>query len=278
MNRIAVVSLLALTPALVQADSVFLKGGGEIKGEIVERSADAVVLEVGPGRVSVAMRNVARIVSSTSDVGLYNARAAALAPRDLHGWLDLAAWAQASDLATQAREAYRRVLAVDPRNAAAHIGLGDVQVGDRWMSLAAANRARGLVELEGVWMTPEEQEARFAERAAAAQERQALREADARVREADARAREAEARASAAEADARQPSDGGIPYPGIYGPSYGPVYGPYGSGRHYRNRYPHQSVPPTRPIVVEPVPVHREPPPSTSSRRPPAAPLPAEKN
>ena len=47
MNRKAAVALLALSPALAHADSVFLKGGGEIKGEVVERRADAIVMEVG---------------------------------------------------------------------------------------------------------------------------------------------------------------------------------------------------------------------------------------
>ena len=65
MNRIAVISLLALAPSLAHADSVFLKNGGEVKGEVVEQRADAVVLEVGPGRITIPMRNVARIVSST---------------------------------------------------------------------------------------------------------------------------------------------------------------------------------------------------------------------
>jgi hypothetical protein len=267
MNRIAVVTLLALSPSLVCADSVFLKGGGEIKGEVVEQRADAVVLEVGPGRVTLPMKNVVRIVSSTTDLGLYHARAAALAARDIAGWLSLAAWAQRHDLATQAREAYERVLAVDPMNADAHLALGHVRMDGAWLSGADANRARGLVEFEGTWMSPEERQLRFEERAEAAQERQASREADARVREAEARAREATARAEAAEADARQAQmgqgvDGGIPYPWAYGPGYGPIVpGPYnpfpvvvgprprpgsGHGRGHAHRPP-RSTPPDPP-------------------------------
>jgi hypothetical protein len=233
MNRIAVISLLALSPSLSHADSVFLKDGGEVKGEVVEQRADAVVLEVGPGRITLPMRSVARIVSNPTDLGLYHTRAAALAARDVAGWLRLAAWAQSRDLATQAREAYERVLAVDPLNADAHLALGHVRMGDRWLSAADANRARGLVEFEGTWMSPEERQLRLEEQAAMAQERQAIREADARAREADARVREAEARARAAEADARmaeQPAgSSGIPYPYVFGGGgYGPaVPGPY---------------------------------------------------
>lgn len=232
MNRIAAVSLLVLAPSLAGADSVFLKSGGEIKGEVVEQRADAVVMEVGPGRVTVPMKNVARIVSSTTDLGVYHARAAALPSRDVAGWLTLAAWAQRRNLATQAREAYEHVLDVDPMNADANLALGNVRMADRWLSGAEANRARGLVEFEGTWMTPQERQMRFEERAAADQERMATREGEARAREAEARAREASARADAAEADLRasaeQPSEG-IPLGYGYGyGGYGPIIpGPY---------------------------------------------------
>jgi len=181
MNRIAAVSLLVLAPSLAGADSVFLKSGGEIKGEVVEQRADAVVMEVGPGRVTVPMKNVARIVSSTTDLGVYHARAAALARGDVAGWLSLAAWAQRRNLATQAREAYEHVLDVDPMNADANLALGHVRMADGWLSGAEANRARGLVEFEGMWMTPQERQMRFEERAAADQERMAAREGEARA-------------------------------------------------------------------------------------------------
>src|SRR5690348_16022218 len=120
MKRMAAVSVLILAPALAQADSVFLKRGGEIKGEVIERRADSVVIEVGPGRVTLPMASVDHIVSSHTDIGAFRARAATLAARDVAGWLDLAAWAQGHDLATFAREAYEHVLSVDPLNATAH--------------------------------------------------------------------------------------------------------------------------------------------------------------
>ncbi|HEY8151946.1 MAG TPA: hypothetical protein VIK51_23775 [Vicinamibacteria bacterium] len=272
MKRIAVISLLALSPSLAHADSVFLKDGGEIKGEVVEQRADAVVLEVGPGRITLPMRSVARVVSNPTDLGLYHTRAATLSARDVAGWLRLAAWAQSRELATQARAAYEYVLTVDPLNAEAHLALGHVRMGDRWLSAADASRARGLVEFEGTWMSPEERQLRLEERAVAAQESRAVREADARAREAEARAREATARAEAAEADARQaqmqPADGGgIPYPWVFGPGYGPVVpGPYNpfpvlvtprprSGMGHGPRPPStRPEPPPRPRSEEPGP------------------------
>jgi hypothetical protein len=181
------------------------------------------------------------------------------------GWLRLATWAQSRELATQAREAYERVLAADPLNADAHLALGHVRMGERWLSAADANRARGLVEFEGTWMSPEERQLRMAEQAAMAQDRQAIREADARAREAEARAREAAARADAAEADARQArttqADGGIPYPYAFG-GYGPVIpGPY-------NPFPGVVTPRPRSGMAHGH-DHRPPPPSRPPDPPP---------
>jgi hypothetical protein len=265
MKRFAAVFLLALAPALAHADSVFLKSGGEIKGEIVERRADAVVIEVGPGRLTLPLSAIARIESNTTDIGVYRSRAAALAALDVRGWLNLAAWAQARDLATLAREAYLHVLAIDPANAAAHLGIGDVQMADRWLSPADANRARGLVEFEGTWMTPEERQARIEERVVMAQERQAERAAEAQAREADARVREAEARARAAETEARMASEpsSGIPYPYVFGGGgYGPgAYGPYNPFPpvHMNHRRDTQPIQPVRPPAQVPPPVRINP-------------------
>jgi hypothetical protein len=255
MNRIAVVSLLVLAPALSSADSVFLKNGGEIKGEIVEQREDAIVMEVGPGRLTVPRRNVARVVRSTTDLGVFNARAVALSPGDVEGWLDLAFWAQSRDLGTQAREAFAHVLAIDPRNRAAHLGLGHVLIGDRWLERDDANRARGLVEFQGTWMTPDERRELIDEQRADAEERRIIREAESRAREAEARVREAEARARTAEAEARvadQPVvTSGIPYPYVFGP------GPY------------DPFPP--PIITPPVAPPPPPPPAVRPVRTPRA-------
>ncbi len=264
MNRIAVISLLALSPSLAHADSVFLKGGGQINGEVVEQRADAVVVEVGPGRITLPMRSVARVVSNRTDLGLYHTRAAALAARDVAGWLSLAAWAHSRELATQAREAYERVLAVDPLNADAHLALGHVRMG-------------GLVEFEGTWMSPDERQMRVAEQAAMAQERQAIREADARAREAEARAREAAARADAAEADARQArtaqaGEGGIPYPWVFGPSYGTgIPGPFNPFPVVVTPHPRSGLgqghrPPSTRSTEAPLRVRPEPPPAPPTR------------
>ena len=222
--------LLATAPAL--GDEIYLKGGGRVSGRIVERTATRVAIETGPGRVTLPLTRVERIVEGRSTIEAFAEQAADLAAGDVAGWADLARWAEQRDLLTQARFAWQRVLATDPGHPEANAGLGRVPVDGEWMSSDDAHRARGYVSYEGRWLTPGEHEAAVRERQADAATALLQREANLRAQEAEARVREAEALAREAEAGAEQAS-GGIPLGygyGGFGGYAGYGYGGYGNG------------------------------------------------
>jgi tetratricopeptide (TPR) repeat protein len=230
----ALLLLLASLPAFLRADDVFLKGGGKVSGRIVKRTATSVEVDVGAGTVTLPMTRVERIQVGRSALQDYYDRAGALASNDAAGWKDLARWASAQGLATQAREAYERVLRIDPGDRDANLARGNVELEGQWVSEAEGYRARGYVQFEGKWMTQAEQEAILRQRAAESEASRSQRAMDAQVREAEARAREAEARAVAAEGEARDAeyADEGIPLwwgggwglgPGIWPPLVPPV-------------------------------------------------------
>jgi hypothetical protein len=252
MRALAVVALLL--PAVLLADEVFLKGGGKVSGRIVKRTATSVEVDVGAGSVTLPMSRVERIEEGWSALQDYYARAGALSTNDAAGWKKLAAWASARGLATQAREAYERVLRLDPGDADANLARGHVEMGGRWVTEAESYSARGFVPFEGRWVTPAEQDAILRHRAAEADTARGQRALDAQVREAEARAREAEARARGAETEASQA--GGAPE-GI------PLW--WGSGWR-----PAASV---WPPVVHP-PIDRHPPPTVTPPTPRRAPRP----
>jgi hypothetical protein len=187
-----------------QADEVVLKSGRSLVGEIIERTATNVTIEIGPGRVTFPLAAVDHVVSGPSALGTYRERARSLDPEDAAGWLALGYWARARGLATQANAAFERVIAIEPSNEQAQSALGHVRVGDRWMTREEGYRAQGLVEFRGEWLTPQERDARLAQMQMEADiERQRieseLREAEARARQAEAEARRAEAEVAAAE-------------------------------------------------------------------------------
>lgn len=235
-------ALVVALPLAAGADELYLRSGGHLSGVVLEQRPDAVVIDVGAGRVTLPAALVLRVVEGTPSFAVFRDRAAGLNDADVAGWLALAAWARDRDLLTQARQAFEHVLTVDPGNVVAHRELGHVQLDGRWMTAEESYRARGYVNFEGSWMTPEERAGLIADRAAEAQARQAEIEAEARIREADARARAAEAEARRAEGYG---ATEGIPLSMTYGApygTYGPVvvygaygYGGLGSGRPFRH-------------------------------------------
>jgi len=224
MKRLIALGLIAL-PASAAADEVFLRGGGRITGEVLERRRDAVVVEVGPGRVTIPASRVERIVAGASPLALYRARVAALSATDVTGWLALAEWARQNDLLTQSRAAFEHVLTLQPNHPVAQQALGRVLLHERWVTPEESYRARGYVSFEGTWLRPEELRAILEERTARAEADRARAEADARLREAEARARVAEAEARRLEAEQRGMADGGIPYSWVIA---GGAFGPFG--------------------------------------------------
>jgi len=212
MTASAALACLGAAAVPAGSDEILLKNGGRITGMIVERTASRVVIESGPGRVTLPMSRVERVVESRSSLEAWQEKASALGPGDLDGWAALARWAVERELATQSRECWLRVLALSPDHPEANAAIGRERLDGQWLERDDAYRARGFVQFEGRWLTPAEHEAALRERATESAEARERREAELRVREAEARAREAEARARDAEQQPVELENGGLPY------------------------------------------------------------------
>lgn len=219
--------IVAAAALPASADAVFLRDAGVLSGRVLSRTPTSVEIEIAAGTVTIPMDRIERIEEGFTILDEYDERAAALAPRDHKGWLDLARWASAHGLASQARRAYEHVLTVAPDDAEANRAVGRVELDGRWVSEAESYRVRGYVRFENTWVTPEERQRILNERAEREQMERILVASDERVREAEAQAREAEARAAEAEAAASAHGQvEGIPLWWVWGP--GPVVWPSG--------------------------------------------------
>jgi hypothetical protein len=116
MRRGAAIALVTagLAAATASPDEILLRSGGRVSGVIVERTRTAIVVETGPGRVTLSMSLVEKVVEGRSALEAYRERAEALEPGDVEGWAALARWAAERDMLTQSRETWQRVLATDP--------------------------------------------------------------------------------------------------------------------------------------------------------------------
>jgi hypothetical protein len=194
--------ILFLLPASLFADQVFLKDAGSITGKIVEHSDTVVRVDVGGGIIGVPTDRVERVEKGRCALDDYNDRAKKLGPSDVEGWKKLGHWASQQGLGTQARDAYKKVVAVAPNDAEANTALGLVQVDGRWVSQEEGFRAKGYVKYDGEWMTPAEAqlaETRYANDKARRDAEDRAREAEAAAREAEEKTKEAEERAEEAE-------------------------------------------------------------------------------
>jgi hypothetical protein len=233
------VAVIALVAAPVLADDVYLRGGGQITGAIVERTADSVTVDVGGGTLTVRTSSVVRIEESTSPLEEYRERAARIREGDAEGWRELARWATSCAMGTMASQAWSKVLEILPEDAEANRALGRVQYGGRWVTEEESYRARGYVEFEGEWMTPGERQAILADR-------HAREEADRQAEAARLQAEEKEKKERDAKEKAEHDIWRGSALPGDA------TYWPWGSGIVYWPAVPVQpptsGMPSTMPI------------------------------
>jgi hypothetical protein len=179
--------IIALAAVPVFADDVFLRGGGQITGEIIERSEDSVTVDIGGGSITARMSSVVRIEEGVSPLQEYRSRAESIPTGDAEAWRELANWATNRALSSQASEAYSQVVAILPDDREANRALGWVQLGGEWVAEEESYRARGFVEFEGEWMAPGERQNILADRQARDARERADREAiDAKVQAIDA--------------------------------------------------------------------------------------------
>jgi hypothetical protein len=164
VRRAILVVVLAAVPVL--ADDVYLRGGGQITGEIVEQTASSVSVNVGGGTLSVQASSVLRIEKNASPVREFRTRAAKIPAGDAEAWRGLGRWAADEGLATLSGQAYAKVVAILPNDAEANTALGRIKLNGKWVTEEEGYRALGYVELDGEWMTPTEQKAILAERQA----------------------------------------------------------------------------------------------------------------
>jgi len=221
VKRAIVIIALAAVP--VFADDVYLQGGGQITGEIVEQTEDSVTVDIGGGgTITAHMSNVVHIEKSISPLQEYRARAAKIHAGDAEAWRKLARWATGEALSSQAGKAYSQVVAILPDDQEANRALGRVQVDGRWVTEEESYLARGYVEFEGEWMTPGERQQILASR-------QAREEADRQANDAAILAIDAEQKAEKAqkEADTEAFRRDGLPRIGD------PVYWGWGGGPSY---------------------------------------------
>lgn len=244
--------LLLLLPLIVApafADDVYLVNGRKFEGVIAETTDTQVRIRMQGGTLSLPKEQVLRVDQGDSNLAEYLRRKDLLKKSPTTraaDWLELSRWAHDRDLDQSARESALAAAALDPRLE----GLGPVLRGygyvldpqlDRWIPYADSMRRRGLVQVNGQWISREEYQARVRAQEEENARRYAARQEAARAAREDRLAALAELSLVRQMAQPAQPS----PYP--YSPYEIPFSGyvvvapGFGGGHH---RPPHGQMGP----------------------------------
>lgn len=154
MKNIGIVLAAVLLASAARGDVVHLKNGGTLEGQVT-LTQDGAIIRLPVGEVRVSSDAIARIEKKETPLEEYLKRAAAIKEDDAEGHYKLGLWAQGAGLKAQAKDEFAKTLALKPDHEGAHQALGHRKVNGQWMTLEQEMQAKGLVQRDGDWMTPE---------------------------------------------------------------------------------------------------------------------------
>lgn len=154
-SRLGALCGLLFVTSPAWADRAVLAGGTTLEGKVT-REGDRVVIETPSGTIRLPAESVDRIEEGQSPLEHFEARHAALAPKDVRGRLALADYCRDHDMPARERSLLMEVIALAPNHELARARLGHEKTASGWMTREEAMRARGLVRHEGRWITETE--------------------------------------------------------------------------------------------------------------------------
>ncbi len=153
------------------AHEVVLKDGTKLEGRVLRKDETVVVIETTfDGTRTVSRSDVASINENVPPLREQLKYRASTAHTAAERW-DLYGWAKKRGFQKELHWILEAIVDVAPEDRKAHKLMGHTLVAGKWMTpaqekawraeqFAAAQRAKGLVEYEGGWVTPEERDAR----------------------------------------------------------------------------------------------------------------------
>lgn len=164
---VLVLTFLTMSAGSLAADTLVLKDGRRIEGTLLSEGVDLVRIHTRLGELEFRRAEIVAIErTKTRSQEFAEREATAKSAEDFH---QLGLWAEKQRLKAEAKKSMQRAIALDPKHAAAQTWLGNVLYKDEWMTpaerdlrmgkeLEAEMLARGLVRWEDRWVSPAEHE------------------------------------------------------------------------------------------------------------------------
>lgn len=150
--------LLSVLLSVSEADTVYKKDGGKIRGKILEENAEYVKIKAYGSIYKIERDNIAKI-ERDGDVGReYQSRKKKLKDWDEKGWLKLGEWCLDKELNPEAIDCFYKVIAINPNNEDARYELGHRKHKGKWLTSGEYYEAKGYVRYRGMWVTKADKE------------------------------------------------------------------------------------------------------------------------
>jgi HEAT repeats len=150
---------LALGLASVHADTIMLRGGGQVQGKVVPdpEHKERVLVWLLQGRkpLSIQKGQVLEVIPKESPLDEYIPKRSKT-PATAQDQYDLGVWCEQNKLSDLARAHYEAALECNSAFEAAHRKLGHVLYGGHWLTREELSSARGMVKYKGRWVSAEE--------------------------------------------------------------------------------------------------------------------------
>lgn len=150
-GKLMFLPMLLLIQAMGAADVVHLRNGGRLEGSVLEEG-DRVVLRLESGTVKIPRQDVLRIDRRPAPYEEYQSRAAKAGQNARNHW-DLALWCEQAGLPRSARVELEAVISLEPDHAEARRKLGYEKIDGSWLRGEALLTAKGMVKVDGRWVT-----------------------------------------------------------------------------------------------------------------------------
>lgn len=153
-------------PLTATADTITLRGGGQVEGKIVPdpKDKDRVQVWLLKGRKPLSFRKgqILEVVTKATVLDDYfeKKKKAAETPQAQY---DLGIWCEQNKLADLGKLHFENALSIDKSFEPAHKKLGHVYHGGYWVTRDELNVIQGLVKYKGRWVSAEERAQREAE-------------------------------------------------------------------------------------------------------------------
>ncbi len=158
---VVLVTLGCLSLRAAEGETLILKGGGQIVGEVIDNAGSAegtVTIKTREGvRITVAESQIEKRVRQRPGELEYE-KIRPSYPDTVEGQWELAEWCRERSLTAQRETHLKRIVELEPNHEKAHFGLGHTRINGQWTTQEEVMRKQGMVFYKGRWRLPQEKE------------------------------------------------------------------------------------------------------------------------